>query len=106
VIGVNAIDFSGYPDCRPEFLRAFEGLARVGTRAGAGGDALTVHAPLQSASKAQIVRRALELGVPIELTVSCYDPGPRGKPCGSCDACRLRARGFLEAGVDDPAAGS
>jgi 7-cyano-7-deazaguanine synthase len=102
VIGVNAIDFSGYPDCRPEFLRAFEALAAAGTRAGAQGDAWHVHAPLQHATKADIVRQAVALGVPLELTISCYDPGQGGVPCGACDACLLRARGFDEAGVVDP----
>ena len=103
VIGVNAIDYSGYPDCRPEFLRAFEAMAAAGTRAGVSGEPCRIHAPLVDASKAEIVRRAVALGVPLDLTISCYDPGPGGRPCRSCDACVLRARGFYEAGVADPA---
>lgn len=103
VIGVNAVDYSGYPDCRPEFLRAFEALARTGTKAGVEGEAWTIHAPLAKASKGDIVRRAVALGVPLELTTSCYDPGPGGEACGLCDACLLRARGFRDAGVADPA---
>jgi 7-cyano-7-deazaguanine synthase len=101
-IGVNAVDYSGYPDCRPEFLQAFEDLARIATRAGAEGEAFRLHAPLIGFSKAEIVRTAVELGVDLSLTLSCYDPGPEGAPCGRCESCRLRARGFLEAGVDDP----
>jgi 7-cyano-7-deazaguanine synthase len=103
VIGVNAVDYSGYPDCRPEFLRAFESVARLGTKTGSSGEPWTVHAPLSGASKAEIVARAVALGVPIELTVSCYEPGEDGAACGLCDACRLRARGFTEAGLLDPA---
>jgi 7-cyano-7-deazaguanine synthase len=102
-VGVNAVDYSGYPDCRPEFLRAFEALAAVATRAGAEGEGFRVHAPLLEATKAEIVRRAVELGVDVGRTVSCYDPGQSGEPCGECDACRLRERGFREAGLDDPA---
>jgi 7-cyano-7-deazaguanine synthase len=105
VIGVNAIDYSGYPDCRPEFLDAFVALARVGTKAGAEGADWRIHAPLADASKGEIVRRAVALGVPLELTISCYDPGTGGAPCGACDACRLRERGFREAGIEDPARG-
>jgi 7-cyano-7-deazaguanine synthase len=105
-VGVNAVDFSGYPDCRPEFLRAFEALAAVATRAGSEGEGFRVHAPLLESTKAEIVRRALELGVDVARTVSCYDPGDGGEACGECDACRLRARGFREAGVDDPGATS
>jgi 7-cyano-7-deazaguanine synthase len=103
VIGVNAVDYSGYPDCRPEFLGAFEAVARAGTKAGDAGAAWRIHAPLARASKGEIVARAIALGVPMELTVSCYDPGPDGAACGACDACRLRERGFRAAGVDDPA---
>ena len=99
VIGVNAVDYSGYPDCRPGFLAAFEALAREGTKAGAGGEAWRVHAPLLSLSKAEIVRLARSWGVPLELTLSCYDPGPDGRPCGSCDACQLREKGLREAGA-------
>ena len=103
VIGVNAIDYSGYPDCRPEFLRAFEALARAGTRAGVEGAPARVHAPLAALTKAEIVRRALDWGVPIAQTLSCYDPSANGTPCGACDACRPRDRGFREAGIADPA---
>lgn len=102
-LGANVLDYSGYPDCRPEFLRAFEELARQGTRAGAQGETFRVHAPLLRMTKAQIVRQAVRLGVDLARTLSCYDPGPQGRPCGSCDACVLRAKGFLEAGVVDPA---
>lgn len=102
-IGVNSIDSSGYPDCRPEFLAAFERLARVGTRAGTEGHDLRIHAPLVDLSKADIVRKALGLGVDLSATLSCYDPSPAGVPCGECDACRLRERGFSDAGIEDPA---
>ncbi len=103
VIGVNAIDFSGYPDCRPAFLRAFETVAAAGTRTASEGEAWRIHAPLLEMSKAEIVRNAVAWGVPLALTFSCYDPAPSGAPCGGCDACRIRARGFKEAGVEDPA---
>jgi 7-cyano-7-deazaguanine synthase len=99
VIGVNAVDYSGYPDCRPEFLSRFEAMARVGTKAGVEGEAWRLHAPLVDLSKAEIVRRALAWGVPVDRTVSCYDPGSAGEPCGGCDACRIRARAFAEAGA-------
>jgi 7-cyano-7-deazaguanine synthase len=102
-IGVNSVDYSGYPDCRPGFLEAFENLARVATRAGVEGAEIRVHAPLLDLSKAQIVQRALGLGVDLARTVSCYDPSPEGEACGQCDACLLRARGFREAGMEDPA---
>jgi 7-cyano-7-deazaguanine synthase len=102
VIGVNALDYSGYPDCRPEFLEAFERVASLGTRAGVEGRRTTILAPLLHLSKAEIVRRGLELGLDYGLTHSCYDPGPSGAPCGRCDSCRLRARGFEEAGARDP----
>jgi 7-cyano-7-deazaguanine synthase len=102
VAGMNAVDFSGYPDCRPEFVRAFESLARLATRAGAEGASFTVHTPLMDLDKAGIVRLGLELGVDYALTHSCYDPGSDGAACGRCDACRLRLRGFREAGVPDP----
>lgn len=105
-LGVNAVDYSGYPDCRPEFLQAFEDVANRGTRAGAEGGRFRVVAPLLHASKAAIVRQAIDLGVDLAVTLSCYDPGTGGRPCGRCDACRLRARGFAEAGVSDPATGS
>jgi len=102
-IGVNALDYSGYPDCRPEFIRAFEALARVATRAGIEGEPLTVHAPLIAMTKAQIIRCGTDLGLDYALTLSCYDPSPGGAPCGHCDSCRLRAAGFAAAGVADPA---
>jgi 7-cyano-7-deazaguanine synthase len=101
VIGVNAVDYSGYPDCRPAFLRAFEALAGCGTKAGVDGEAWRIHAPLMELSKAEIVRRAVAWGVPYASTISCYDPGASGLPCGACDACLIRARGFSEAGVED-----
>jgi 7-cyano-7-deazaguanine synthase len=100
-VGVNAIDYSGYPDCRPEFLRAFEKVARLATKAGVSGRPLTIRAPLLRLSKAGIVRLGTRLGVPYHLTLSCYDPW-RGGACGRCDACQLRRKGFLEAGVPDP----
>jgi len=103
VIGVNAIDYSGYPDCRPEFLRAFERLAALATKQGVEGHALRILAPLLTLSKADIVRRGTALGLDYALTLSCYDPGPDGTPCGRCDSCTLRARGFAEAGLADPA---
>ncbi len=100
-LGVNAVDYSGYPDCRPAFLRAFERLARVATRAGVEGSRLRIHAPLLRLSKAGIVRLGTRLGVPYELTLTCYDP-VRNRACGRCDACTLRRKGFEEAGVPDP----
>jgi len=100
-VGVNAIDYSGYPDCRPAFLRAFERLARVATKAGVEGRPLAIRAPLIRLSKAGIVRLGTRLGAPYRLTLSCYDP-VRGRACGACDACELRRRGFAEAGVPDP----
>jgi 7-cyano-7-deazaguanine synthase len=102
VIGVNALDYSGYPDCRPEFIAAFEYLASLATRAGVEGRPVRIWAPLQSLTKAGIVRLGLELGVDFGLTHSCYDPAPGGRPCRRCDSCRLRARGFEEAGAPDP----
>jgi 7-cyano-7-deazaguanine synthase len=103
VIGVNALDYSGYPDCRPEYLQAFERLAALATRAGVEGRPLRMLAPLQMLTKAEIVRRGIGLGLDYSLTLSCYDPSAAGQPCGRCDSCRLRARGFQEAGVADPA---
>jgi 7-cyano-7-deazaguanine synthase len=100
-LGVNAIDYSGYPDCRPAFLRAFERLAQVATKAGVEGRPLRIRAPLLRLSKAGIVRLGTRLGVPFRLTLSCYDP-LRGRACGECDACALRRKGFAEAGVPDP----
>jgi len=102
-IGANAIDYSGYPDCRPEFLAAFQHTARLGTRLGAAGAPLTIHAPLIELSKADIVRRGRALGVDFALTRTCYDPASDGAACGHCDACQLRLKGFREAGIDDPA---
>ena len=102
VIGVNALDYSGYPDCRPEFIRAFEALASVATRAGVLGARFRIHTPLISLSKADIIRRGLSLDLDYSLTHSCYDPGPSGAPCGRCDSCLLRAKGFNEAGAADP----
>jgi 7-cyano-7-deazaguanine synthase len=102
VIGVNAIDYSGYPDCRPEYLAAFERLATLATRAGVEGHPLRILAPLLRMSKGEIITRGLALGVDYSLTHSCYDPAPDGRPCRRCDSCRLRALGFREAGVDDP----
>ena len=102
VIGVNALDYSGYPDCRPAFIEAFERLAALATKAGVQGAAIQVHTPLIEWSKAQIIRRGIELGLDYALTHSCYDPERDGRPCGRCDSCRLRARGFGEAGVPDP----
>jgi 7-cyano-7-deazaguanine synthase len=101
-IGINALDYSGYPDCRPEFVQAFEALARLATRAGVEGARLIVHTPLIQLTKADIVRRGLALGLDYGLTHSCYDPDAQGRPCGRCDSCALRARGFAEAGAVDP----
>jgi 7-cyano-7-deazaguanine synthase len=106
-IGVNAVDYSGYPDCRPEFVAAFERMANLATRAGvAEGRTVRVRAPLVDLSKAEIIRLGLSLGVDYGLTHSCYDPDASGRPCGECDSCLLRARGFAEAGVADPVLGS
>jgi 7-cyano-7-deazaguanine synthase len=102
VIGVNALDYSGYPDCRPEFIRAFARVAALGTRAGVEGATFRIHTPLIALTKADIIRRGLELRLDYKLTHSCYDPLPDGSPCGTCDSCVLRARGFSEAGVADP----
>ena len=102
-IGANALDYSGYPDCRPEFLEAFERMANLGTKAGVEGRAFRIRAPLLRMTKAEIVTRAAELGLDFALTTSCYEPGPAGEPCGACDACLLREKGFREAGLTDPA---
>ena len=102
VIGVNALDYSGYPDCRPEFVSAFEALAALATRVGVEGGRFRIHTPLITLSKAEIIRRGLALGLDYGLTHSCYDPGPAGRPCGRCDSCVLRAKGFSEASLADP----
>lgn len=102
-IGVNALDYSGYPDCRPEYIAAYETMANLATRAGVEGtQRLKIHTPLIEFTKAQIIERGLELGVDYALTSSCYDPAPTGAPCGACDSCLLRAKGFTEAGLPDP----
>ena len=101
-VGVNALDYSGYPDCRPEFIAGFQQLARVATKAGSEGEAITIHAPLQEMTKADIAREAQRLGLDAGMSHSCYDPDPQGRACGQCDACRLRAKGFAEAGIADP----
>jgi len=102
VIGVNALDYSGYPDCRPEFIAAFERVAALATRAGVEGAAFRVHTPLIALDKAAIIRRGVALGLDYGLTTSCYDPSAEGRPCGHCDSCMLRAKGFREAGIADP----
>ena len=101
-IGVNALDYSGYPDCRPEFIAAFEGLAELATKAGVEGEPFRIHAPLQHMTKADIVREGAKLGLDMGLSWSCYDPTPAGEHCGLCDSCRLRRKGFEEAAVPDP----
>lgn len=101
-IGVNALDYSGYPDCRPEFVAAFQSLADVATKAGVEGGGFTIHAPLQHMTKADIAQEAARLGLDAGMSWSCYDPAPGGKHCGLCDSCRLRAKGFEEAGLPDP----
>jgi 7-cyano-7-deazaguanine synthase len=102
-IGVNALDYSGYPDCRPDYLRAFENMANLATRAGSEeGRTLTIHAPLLNMTKAEIIKKGVSLDVDYSSTHSCYDPGPEGEPCGACDSCLLRRKGFAEAGLEDP----
>ena len=101
-IGVNALDYSGYPDCRPDFIAAFEAMANLATRAGVEGDRFTVHTPLQRMTKADIAREAHRLGLDAAMSWSCYDPTPDTRACGECDACRLRAKGFADAGLPDP----
>lgn len=103
VIGVNALDYSGYPDCRPEFIAAFEKLAEVATKAGVEGEPFRIHAPLQTLGKADIAREADRLGLDTAMAWSCYDPTPESRPCGTCDSCLLRAKGFAEAGLVDRA---
>jgi 7-cyano-7-deazaguanine synthase len=106
VLGVNAVDYSGYPDCRPEYLAAFAEVARLGTRAGVEGRPIEFLAPLVTLTKAEIIRLGLDLGVDYGLTTSCYDPDPSGRPCGGCDSCRIRAAGFAAAGASDPRRGA
>jgi 7-cyano-7-deazaguanine synthase len=101
-LGVNAIDYSGYPDCRPEFIEAFQTLANLATKAGVEGRRFRLHTPLIKFSKAEIIRKAVQLGVNLSLTHSCYDPSPEGLACGGCDSCLLRLKGFREAGITDP----
>ncbi|HEY4257265.1 MAG TPA: 7-cyano-7-deazaguanine synthase QueC [Candidatus Udaeobacter sp.] len=101
-LGVNAIDYSGYPDCRPEFIEAFENLANRATKAGTEGRRFQIHTPLIKFSKAEIIRKAVDLGADLSLTHSCYDPSPEGLACGECDSCLLRLKGFREAGIKDP----
>jgi 7-cyano-7-deazaguanine synthase len=103
-LGVNAVDYSGYPDCRPEYIEAYERMANLATKAGIEGSRLKIHTPLITLTKAQIIRRGLDLGVDYSLTSTCYDPDPTsGKPCGRCDACQLRIKGFQQNGMEDPA---
>ena len=101
-IGVNAVDYSGYPDCRPEFVAAFENLANLATKAAVEGEKMRIHAPLMDLSKAEIIRRGADLGVDYGLTISCYKADDQGRACGVCDSCRLRREGFVNAGVADP----
>ncbi len=101
-IGANVVDYSGYPDCRPEFIAAFEKMANLGTRSGVEGKPFHIQAPLSKMSKAEIIRKGIELGVDYSLTLSCYDPTSKGLACGECDSCQLRKKGFAEAGVPDP----
>lgn len=102
-IGVNALDYSGYPDCRPEYIAAYEQMSNLATRRGTEGHRLTIHTPLIDLTKAQIIARGIELGVDYALTRSCYDPSPRSEACGTCDSCLLRLKGFAENGISDPA---
>jgi 7-cyano-7-deazaguanine synthase len=102
-IGVNAVDYSGYPDCRPEYIEAYERMARLATKSGIEGQELKIHTPLINLTKADIIKRGLELGVDYSLTMTCYDPSPMGKACGRCDSCVLRLKGFSEVGIKDPA---
>jgi 7-cyano-7-deazaguanine synthase len=101
-LGVNAVDYSGYPDCRPEFIEAFETMANLGTKAGVQGTRFHIHTPLIKFSKAEIIRKAVELGIDLSLTHSCYDPTLEDLACGECDSCLLRLKGFREAGINDP----
>ena len=101
-IGVNAIDFSGYPDCRPEFIESFQTMANLATKAGVEGNGITIHAPLIDLTKGEIIKKGISLGVDYAMTRSCYNPGKDGLPCGECDSCLLRKKGFEEAGIPDP----
>lgn len=101
-LGVNAVDFSGYPDCRPEYIHAFEALANLATKRGVEGDTLHIHAPLMNMSKAEIIREGIRLGIDYSQTISCYQADASGRACGQCDSCRFRKQGFAQAGVDDP----
>jgi 7-cyano-7-deazaguanine synthase len=101
-IGANSLDYSGYPDCRPEYMKAFEAMANLATKAGVEGDHITIHAPLQHLNKAEIIRKGAVLGVDFGLTMSCYEPSPQGLACGLCESCRIRLRGFADTGIDDP----
>jgi 7-cyano-7-deazaguanine synthase len=103
-IGVNALDYSGYPDCRPEYIEAYERMANLATKSGVEGtQRLKIHTPLINLTKAEIIRRGIELGVDYSITVTCYDPSPLGEACGECDSCQLRLKGFRESGMKDPA---
>ena len=101
-IGVNAVDFSGYPDCRPEYIEAYQGMANLATKSGIEGQKLTIHAPLISLTKSEIIQLGMDLGIDYSLTVSCYSADRKGRACGVCDACRFRKQGFMEAGIEDP----
>jgi len=101
-IGAHAVDYSGYPDCRPEFFKAFSAMANVGTKTGVSGNGFVIHTPLIDMKKSDIIRKGIELGVDYSITHSCYDPSPAGEACGECDSCRIRRNGFLDAGVSDP----
>ena len=103
-IGVNAIDYSGYPDCRPEYIAAFQNMANLATKAGVEGDRFTIHTPLIALTKVEIIKRGLELGVDYAMTCTCYDPDTEGRACGQCDACLLRLQGFAQNGMKDPVA--
>ena len=101
-IGVNAVDYSGYPDCRPDFIAAFERLANLATRAGVEGHSFSIHTPLIDLTKAEIISRGVDLGVDYGLTISCYQPSPAGEACSLCDSCRIRREGFVASGIEDP----
>ena len=101
-IGANALDYSGYPDCRPEFIRAFEDMANIGTKAGVSGEKITIHTPLISMKKSEIIKTGIQMGLDYSLTLSCYDPREDGASCGKCDSCLFRKKGFIDAGIPDP----